>query len=420
MAVRIVIGAQWGDEGKGKVVDLLSATSDVVARFQGGANAGHTVVVKTEQIILHLVPSGILHPRTTCYIGNGVVVDPAELVREIEFLEAKNIPVRERLFISGNAHVILPYHQILDQKKESDPNRFLGTTGRGIGPAYVDKVDRIGIRMSDLLHEKTLREKIALNLQLKAEYLKAHSLNLEVLVQEHLQFGRQLQRNIRDVSLLINRDIDRGREVLLEGAQGTLLDVDFGTYPYVTSSNPTAGSACTGVGIGPKKIDSVMGIVKAYNTRVGEGPFPTEFEPAFARRVREWGREFGATTGRPRRCGWFDSVLARYSTRINGLTELAITKLDVLDRLQTVKICTGYRLNGDLVQELVTDLETIRMVEPVYEELPGWQQPTTSVRKFDRLPPQAQHYLRRIEELVAVPISIISVGSDREQTIFCA
>jgi adenylosuccinate synthase len=419
MSVRVIVGAQWGDEGKGKIVDLLSAKSDVVARFQGGANAGHTVVVKDKQFILHLIPSGILHPNVKCYIGNGVVIDPAALLKEIDLLESKNIKVRDRLFISGNAHVILPYHQILDQKKESDPNLFIGTTGRGIGPAYVDKVDRVGVRMSDLLSEKVLKGKIDLNLKLKSRYLANHSINSNVMLQEHLQFGEQLRNNITDVSLLINKDIKAGKQVLLEGAQGTLLDVDFGTYPFVTSSNPSAGNACTGIGIGPKNIDSVMGIIKAYTTRVGEGPFPTEFDEEFGEQVRKWGQEFGATTGRPRRCGWFDSVLARYSARINGLSELTITKLDVLDQFETLKICTGYLLNGEPVENLITDLETIQHVEPVYEEVLGWQQDTSGVQDFANLPKEAQNYIRRLEELTEVPVSIISVGSERAQTIFC-
>lgn len=420
MAVRVIVGAQWGDEGKGKIVDLLSRESDVVARFQGGANAGHTVVVKDQKFILHLIPSGILHPTVKCYIGNGVVIDPAELLREITMLENKNIKVRDRLFISGNAHVIFTYHQFLDKQKESDPNLFLGTTGRGIGPAYVDKVDRIGIRMSDLLHPVILREKIALNLKLKSDRLTGYSGNTDVMVQEHLQFGEQLQSNIKDVSLMINNDILEDRNILLEGAQGTLLDVDFGTYPYVTSSNPSIGSACTGLGIGPTKIDSVIGILKAYNTRVGEGPFPTEFDENYSEKVRGWGKEFGATTGRPRRCGWFDAVLAGYSARINGLTELTITKLDVLDRFETLKICTGYSINGKLVDDHLADLETMGKAKPQYEEMPGWNSKTSDIREFNKLPVAAQNYVKRIEELVNVPVAIISVGSERDQTIFCS
>ncbi|HDL18472.1 MAG TPA: adenylosuccinate synthase [Bacteroidetes bacterium] len=419
MSVRVIVGAQWGDEGKGKIVDLLGTESDVVARFQGGANAGHTVVVNDAQFILHLIPSGILHPDVTCYIGNGVVIDPAEVLREIDFLEKKGVHVRNRLFISGYAHVILPYHQILDKKKERDPNLFLGTTGRGIGPAYVDKVDRIGIRMIDLLNEDVLREKISLNLQLKADQLAGQEINRDVMVAEYLQFGEQLRANVADISVLLNKDIKAGKNVLLEGAQGTLLDVDFGTYPFVTSSNPSVGSACSGLGIGPTNIDSVIGVFKAYTTRVGEGPFPTEFDEEFAKRVRSWGNEFGATTGRPRRCGWFDAVLARYSARINGLTGLAITKLDVLDQFGTIRICTGYQIEGEFVENLLTDRQTISRVEPVYEEMPGWQQPTSDIREFEKLSREAQNYVKKIEELIEVPVTLISVGSERKQTIIC-
>jgi len=422
MPVRVVVGCQWGDEGKGKIIDLLCALSriGVVARFQGGANAGHTVVVKSEKYILHLIPSGILHPNVQCYIGNGVVIEPDKLLYEIDLLESKNFQVRNRLAISTNAHVIMPYHIILDKSKESNPNLFIGTTGRGIGPAYVDKVDRIGIRMMDLQSPDLLREKLALNLKLKASHLKRKKVNLDKILQDYLAYGERLQPCLRDVSRLINEDITAGKNILLEGAQGTLLDVDFGTYPYVTSSSPIAGGACTGLGIGPTKIDDVIGVFKAYTTRVGEGPFPTEFLSYFyTERIREWGKEFGATTGRPRRCGWFDGVLARFAARINGLTEMAITKLDVLDRLATVQICTGYHVDGDCCRDLPTDLAIIRDCQPVYEELPGWQQNTTNIREFDKLPKQAQIYLRRIEELVDVPLRLVSVGSERDQTIWC-
>ena len=417
MSINIVVGGQWGDEGKGKIVDLLSADCDVVARYQGGANAGHTVIVNGEQFILHLLPSGILHPNVTCYIGNGVVVDPANLLQEIEFVESKNISVKDRLFVSGYAHVIFPYHMVLDQNKESDPSRFIGTTGRGIGPAYTDKVDRIGIRMLDLLHPDCLRHKISLNLQAKTEHLDEDSQKLESILEEFIQYGRQLKEYIADTSVLIHQDILNNRVILLEGAQGTLLDVDFGTYPYVTSSNPIAGSACVGIGIGPTQIDKVTGVMKAYSTRVGEGPFPTEFDDQFSERIREMGQEFGATTGRPRRCGWFDGVLARFSARINGLSELAITKLDVLDSLDSLKICTSYHLNGKEIDGHFTDMTVMQECEPIYETVPGWQKDTSTIRNYDELPQNAKKYIGRISEPSGVPVKLISVGSERSQTI---
>lgn len=417
MAVTIVVGAQWGDEGKGKIVDLLSSNSDVVARFQGGANAGHTVIVDNKQYILHLIPSGILHPHVTCYIGNGVVVDPAEVLREIEFLKSKNISVTGRLFISGNAHVIFPYHMLLDKNKESDPSRFLGTTGRGIGPAYTDKVDRIGIRMIDLLQPDLLREKIALNIQAKTTSFAEGTLQVESILEEYIRFGKQLEEFIADTSILLHQNMVEGREILLEGAQGALLDVDFGTYPFVTSSNPVAGSACIGLGIGPTSINHVIGVLKAYSTRVGEGPFPTEFDPSMSEQIRQLGQEFGATTGRPRRCGWFDGVLANYTARINGLSSLAITKLDVLDTLESLKICTSYQMNGKAVDGHFTDMTVMKNCEPVYETVPGWQEDTSGIRNYEDLPQNAKDYIQRISGLACVPVELISVGGDRSQTI---
>jgi len=417
MAVRVVVGGQWGDEGKGKIVDLLSSRSDVVARFQGGANAGHTVVVNGKTFILHLIPSGILHKGVRCYIGNGVVVDPAALLEEIAALEKEGISVGERLIVSGNAHVILPYHRALDRKRESISALRIGTTGRGIGPAYVDKADRIGIRMLDLLRPEQLRQKIEANLELKRPLLGEDTPDPGELTDRFLAYGEKLRSRIRDVSVLINEDIRQEREILLEGAQGALLDVDFGTYPYVTSSNPVAGGACTGVGIGPTKIDAVLGVFKAYTTRVGEGPFPTEFEPELAERIRQAGGEFGATTGRPRRCGWFDGVLARYTAQINGLTGLAITKLDVLDGLETIKVATGYLLDGQEVTELPTDIDIMQRCQPVYEELPGWLEPTSAARRYGDLPRNARLYLEFLQRQVGVPVRLVSVGSNRHQTI---
>ena len=417
MPVRVVVGGQWGDEGKGKIVDLLSAGADVVARFQGGANAGHTVVVQGQQFILHLIPSGILHPRARCYIGNGVVVDPAALLHEMEELDSRGIEIGDRLVVSGQAHVIMPYHRVLDQHRESIPGLRIGTTGRGIGPAYVDKADRVGIRMIDLLRPDLLLKKIEANLKLKAPLLEDAVPSAEELHRLMLGYGEKLRSRIRDVSVLINEDIRQGREVLLEGAQGALLDVDFGTYPFVTSSNPIAGGACVGLGIGPTKIDAVMGVFKAYTTRVGEGPFPTEFPPELAEQIRQAGGEFGATTGRPRRCGWFDGVLARYAARVNGLTELAITKLDVLDGLERIQVATSYHLDGREVTELPTDVETMQRCEPVYEELPGWQESTAAVREYGDLPLNARRYLEFLQDLVGAPVRLVSVGSQRRQTV---
>jgi adenylosuccinate synthase len=418
MSVRVVVGAQWGDEGKGKIVDLLSSESEVVARFQGGANAGHTVVVNGRRFILHLLPSGILHPHVRCYIGNGVVVDPEALLQEMEFVEKEGIEIGERLIISGNAHVILPYHRLLDQQRESVPELHIGTTGRGIGPAYVDKYDRIGIRMVDLLDAAGLRNKLEINYQLKGSCLGGKLPDLEETLETYLRYGDRLRERIRDVSLLLQEDIRSGRRILLEGAQGTLLDVDFGTYPFVTSSNPIAGSACVGLGIGPTQIDAVLGVFKAYTTRVGAGPFPTEFEPDFAERVRQAGGEFGATTGRPRRCGWFDGILARFAARVNGLTEIAITKLDVLDDLEEIRVCVAYNVDGTEVEELPTDLSVMERCQPRYETLPGWRSPTSDARRFEELPANARAYLRFLEEWIGVPVRIVSVGSDRKQTIF--
>ena len=417
MAVRVVVGGQWGDEGKGKIVDLLSSQSDVVARFQGGANAGHTVVVNKKTFILHLIPSGILHPDVRCYIGNGVVVDPAALLDEIAALEKEGVSVGDRLVVSSNAHVIFPYHRILDRKRESISGLRIGTTGRGIGPAYVDKADRVGIRMIDLLRPDLLRRKIEANLELKSPLLGGEAPDAGQLTEQYLRFGEQLRDRIRDVSVLLNEDIRQEREILLEGAQGALLDVDFGTYPFVTSSNPLAGGACVGLGIGPTQIDAVLGVFKAYTTRVGEGPFPTEFDPEMAERIRKAGGEYGATTGRPRRCGWFDGVLARYTAQINGMTGLAITKLDVLDGLERIRVAVCYLLDGQEVRELPTEVEMMRRCEPIFEELPGWQESTGAVREYGDLPPNARRYLEFLQDLIGAPVRLISVGSQRRQTI---
>ncbi|HOT97320.1 MAG TPA: adenylosuccinate synthase [bacterium] len=423
MSVTIILGAQWGDEGKGKIVDLLSAKADVVARYQGGPNAGHTVVIDEEEIVLHQIPSGMLHPHTRCIIGNGVVIDPVILMEEVDFLKSKGFRVDGRLFISHRAHLIMPYHKLLDTTREAAEGAAkIGTTGRGIGPAYVDKYDRCGIRIVDLLDRTTLADKLLKNLESKNKVLQRiydrDTMDTEKIIQDYLEFDRRIDAYVKDTTVLINRAIDTGEEVLIEGAQGTMLDIDFGTYPYVTSSNPIAGGACTGLGIGPTRINTVLGVVKAYTTRVGMGPLPTEFGQEFGDRIRELGGEYGATTGRPRRCGWFDAVVVRLAAMVNGLTHLAITKLDVLDTLEEIKICTGYRYQGRLLDHYPAELWVQEQLEPVYESHPGWQTSTQSARTFAELPQQAQDYVRRLSELTHTPVSIVSVGSKRSQTIF--
>ena len=423
MPVTVVVGAQWGDEGKGKIVDILSAEMDYVARYQGGANAGHTINLQGKQYILHLVPSGILHPKTVCIIGNGVVVDPRALIDEISFLKQKGISVKDRLFISDRAHVIFRYHKIIDQLNElGDDSKRIGTTGRGIGPAYVDKVNRIGFRMVDFLKEKDLenwlKEKFAEVRHRFGNRINEIDFDEDKAISDSLEFGRYLKPYITDTGVILNEATKKEKRILLEGAQGTLLDVDHGTYPFVTSSNPVSAGACTGTGIGPTKINRVVGVMKAYTTRVGEGPFPTELTGQEGENLREVGKEFGATTGRPRRCGWFDLVIARYAARINGLTEIALTKLDVLDKLPVVKVCIGYEYLGKLHSEFPADLDILRSCKPVYETLPGWEESTKDVENFDGLPRNAQKYIRFLEKHIEVPISMVSVGPMRRKTIF--
>lgn len=422
MAVTVIVGAQWGDEGKGKIVDLLSKGADVVARYQGGANAGHTIVWEGKKFVLHLIPSGILHSKTTCIIGNGVVIDPAVLFEEIDWLKSVGIDVSGRLLISHRAHVIMPYHKLFDQAQENCSIEMkIGTTGRGIGPAYVDKFNRIGIRVVDLFDEEVLRNKIKSNLQQKNEILEKiynkEQLDIEAITRQYLTFDKKMDEYITDVSIYLNDAIRAGKKIVIEGAQGTLLDIDFGTYPYVTSSNPSSGGACVGLGIGPTRINRVIGIQKAYTTRVGEGPFPTEFSEDMALKMRGLGDEFGATTGRPRRCGWFDAVIARYAVRINGLESLALTKLDVLDTLAEIKICVAYHFGNKRIENFPAELKILQQSQPQYITLPGWNTATKSIRAFDDLPVNAKRYIETIESIVGIPISIISVGPDREQTI---
>ncbi|MCG8608177.1 adenylosuccinate synthase [bacterium] len=422
MSVEIVVGSQWGDEGKGKIVDLLSESADIVARYQGGANAGHTIVIDGQKYILHLIPSGILHKNTTCAIGNGVVIDPVALLEEIAFLESKGIQVKDRLFISHRAHLIMPYHKLLDQAKENkDAERKIGTTGRGIGPAYVDKVNRMGIRIVDLLDRDTLESKLRRNVVEKNEILRkiyrSEEMDVERMVNEYLEFDEKIASYVRDVSTFLNDAIKQDQRILLEGAQGTLLDVDFGTYPYVTSSSPTSGGACSGVGIGPTKISRVIGVVKAYTTRVGMGPFPTEIGDDEGVNLRELGDEFGATTGRPRRCGWFDAVIANFAVQVNGIERFALTKLDVLDSLDEIKVCVAYEYGGRRLTTFPSEIRILENCKPVYESYPGWKQSTSEVRHYDDLPKNARQYMDAIRNLTGTDLSIISVGSGREQTV---
>lgn len=421
MSTVVLIGTQWGDEGKGKITDYLAQKADIVVRYQGGNNAGHTVKVDDQEFKLHLIPSGILYPGKLCVIGNGVVVDPAVLVKELDYLANRGVDT-SGLRISANAHVIMPYHKKLDAVEEDRRGEHkIGTTKRGIGPAYMDKAARIGIRMVDLLDEKEFKAKLVRNLEEKNYLLErvfdTDGFALEEVFEEYMSYARRLAHYITDTSLLINEAALAKKDILFEGAQGTLLDVDHGTYPYVTSSHPTAGGACIGAGIGPTRIDQVIGVCKAYTTRVGEGPFPTELKDEIGDEIRNNGAEFGTTTGRPRRCGWFDAVILRYAARVNGLSSVAITKLDVLDSLDTVKICTGYKFKGEIIREFPHSLRYLSECEPVYEELPGWKEDTSGARKLEDLPENARKYLERIKELTGVEISIVAVGPKRSQTI---
>ncbi len=422
MANLVIIGTQWGDEGKGKIVDILARDADVVVRFQGGSNAGHTVVNDRDTFVFHLIPSGILYRGKRCVIGNGVVVDPEALIDEMDRLQAKGVKIGRNFAISQRAHLILPYHKAIEKAAEqSRGSRRIGTTGRGIGPSYADKMARIGIRAGDLLNPPLFRRKLEENLGeincVLERLYQAPGFQPEKVFQQFMGYAERLKDYIADTSVLLNKAIDEGRTVLFEGAQGTHLDVDFGTYPYVTSSSAAAGGACTGTGVGPTKIDVVMGVAKAYTTRVGSGPFPTELTDQVGGGLQERGKEFGATTGRPRRCGWFDGVLVQYATRINGLTSLAVTKLDVLDGCKELRLCTGYRHGGRLYREMPSDIQVLSECEPVYEVLPGWTSATTGVTSYKALPPQAKRYLSRVEELAGCRIDIISTGSKRSETI---
>ncbi|HOD36619.1 MAG TPA: adenylosuccinate synthase [Syntrophales bacterium] len=424
MANVIVVGTQWGDEGKGKIVDLYAEDADAVVRFQGGNNAGHTLVVKGEQTILHLIPSGILHGRKTCIIGNGVVVDPKVLLGEIDELNRRNLfPPDTKLFVSENAHVIMPYHCRLDSAREAAKgDQKIGTTGRGIGPCYEDKVARVGIRFCDLLDDAVFRAKLKRNVEEKNFYLtklfNEAPADEEAIYDEYRAYAERLRPYTTNVSLILEEAIRRRQNVLFEGAQGTHLDIDHGTYPYVTSSNTVAGNACGGAGVGPTKIDAVVGIVKAYTTRVGGGPFVTELTDEIGEHIQNAGKEFGATTGRRRRCGWLDMVLVRHAVRLSGINGLAITKLDVLTGIDRLKICRGYRLNGKEIADAVpANLRELAKCEPVYEELQGWKEPIGWAKTIGELPVKARKYVRAIENLSGVRLFLVSVGPDRDETI---
>jgi adenylosuccinate synthase len=413
-----VLGAQWGDEGKGKIVDLLTPRFDIVARYQGGHNAGHTVYVNGTKFVLRLIPSGILHPDVVCVIGNGVVVDPQALFSELDELTRNGIDVRNRLFVSDKAHLILPYHRDLDLLSEARRGeRKIGTTSRGIGPAYEDKIGRRGIRAGDLADPTALEQNVRDNVVARNRLVQDSHMEWQPVLDQLLESGKRLLPIVRDISLMLAESTRAGRSILFEGAQGTLLDIDHGTYPYVTSSNASIGGVCTGLGVGPRAIDGVLGVVKAYTTRVGEGPLPTELTGEMGNRLRDSGNEYGAVTGRPRRCGWYDAVAVRYGVRINGLDALALTKLDVLDGLERIEICTAYRCGSRTLTEFPSDLRQLAACEPEYESMPGWSTPTKGAKRFADLPENARRYIARLEQVSGVPAAIVSTGSDREDTI---
>ncbi len=418
----VIVGTQWGDEGKGKIVDLLAEYADMVVRFQGGNNAGHTMVVNGEQFISHLIPSGVLQKKT-CIIGNGVVVDPVVLTEEIDYLAGRGVPAGpDSLKISEIAHVIMPYHKALDAAREEKKGKHkIGTTGRGIGPAYEDKAARRGVRFIDLVDPAALRDKVLENLEEKNFYLEkflsAAPVDPAPVIDAYEKLGQRLKPHITNISAVIDAAVRENKHILFEGAQGTHLDIDHGTYPFVTSSNTVAGNACCGAGVGPKQIGQVLGIVKAYTTRVGQGPFPTELFDAIGDRIQETGAEFGATTGRRRRCGWLDAVILRNAARLNGLTGLCITKLDVLSGLEELNVCTAYSCNGATLKDFPADLGVLAACDPVYETLPGWSEDISGVRNLADLPGATRNYLKRIEELTETPVQIVSVGPGRNATI---
>jgi len=429
MPVHVIVGAQWGDEGKGKIVDHLSERVQIVARYQGGANAGHTVVIpgkgktKEKEFVLHLIPSGIFHKHVVCVIGNGVVLDPVALMSEIDQLEKAGIRIEGRLFISHNAHLIMPYHKMLDSAREQGAQK-IGTTGRGIGPAYMDKYMRTGIRVVDLLNRDVLREKLTRNIEesniLLHKLYNSEVLNVDAIVNEYVEYDKKMDPFVKDTSRFLNDALAKKKHILAEGAQGALLDVDHGTYPYVTSSNPTSGGAFTCRGSAPAAMAACTGVVKAYSTRVGNGPFPTELKDATGERLRETGGEYGATTGRPRRCGWIDLVSLEYSIRVNGIQRLAITKLDVLDDFDEICVCTGYVLNGKRLRSFPTDIHTLNSVVPEYRTFKGWKANIADVRSYKKLPRAARTYLEFLQRALRTRISMVSVGPRRDQTLFAS
>ena len=421
MANVVVIGAQWGDEGKGKITDLLSRSADVVVRYQGGVNAGHTIVVDNKVLKLHLIPSGILYKKTTCLIGSGTVVDPKVLLKEIDMLNENGIDI-SGLKLSSTSHVTMPYHRLLDEAMEKERGSHkIGTTGRGIGPTYADKSQRNGVRVRDLLDEDRLRDVLEIPLKEKNGLLekiyKIKPLNKDKIIEEYLEYGNRLKNHVVDCTRTIHSAAKNKKNILFEGAQGTLLDLDHGTYPYVTSSNPISGGACIGAGVGPTLIDRVIGVAKAYTTRVGEGPFPTELQGSINDQLCDRGGEFGTTTGRRRRCGWFDGIIGKYAVQVNGLDCLAITKLDVLDELDEIQVCVAYELNGQEIDYFPTNSEDLKKCKPIFKKLKGWQCSTANCRKLSDLPEGAMNYLRFLAELMEVPIAIVSLGANRDQTI---
>jgi adenylosuccinate synthase len=426
MAVTVIVGAQWGDEGKGKIVDVLSADAHIVARYQGGANAGHTLVHNGKKTVLHLIPSGILREGVICVIGNGVVIDPVALRDEISMLEQNGVDVKGRLFISHKAHLIMPYHKMLDKVREKAAEQAvggssIGTTGRGIGPSYIDKYSRTGIRVVDLLDRNSFADKLRTNLDEKNTVLHkiygAEQLDVDAIVNEYLAFDQEIDPYVTDTTLLLANAIRDGKHILAEGAQGALLDIDHGTYPFVTSSNPTSGGACTGLGIPPTSINRIVGLVKAYSTRVGNGPFPTELLDSVGEKLRSDGAEFGATTGRPRRCGWLDLVALKYSVLINGITEIALTKLDVLDSFAEINVCTGYSVGGKLLKSFPADCDTLDRIEPQYTTLSGWNTTLKGISQYDSLPQQTRDYIAFIEEFTGAKVRIVSTSPDRADTM---
>lgn len=420
MSSVVVVGTQWGDEGKGKITDFLSQNAEVVARYQGGNNAGHTIKFDGVTYKLHLIPSGIFFPDKICVLGNGMVIDPKAFAEELAYLHERNVTT-ENLRISNRAHVILPYHLKLDilQEEEKGINK-IGTTKKGIGPAYMDKAARVGIRIADLLDKETFRAKVEQNVKEKnrlfEKVYEVDPVNVDEIVDEYYEYGQQLAKHVVDTSVVLNDALDDGRRVLFEGAQGVMLDIDQGTYPFVTSSNPIAGGVTIGSGVGPTKINHVVGVSKAYTTRVGDGPFPTELHDKTGEQIREVGREYGTTTGRPRRVGWFDSVVVRHARRVSGITDLSLNSLDVLTGIETLKICVSYKYNGEVMNEFPASLKVLAECEPVYEEMLGWTEDITGVKSLHNLPENARHYLERISQLTEIPLSIFSVGPDRTQT----